>query len=142
MTIVKPANTTLSDKTPYLTTAIEIFTTRHPSPQIPTVADLRALRLIASLVTLRSSGLIAAGVHALWHMRNTSETISPSDSAHTVVAYNGSVLENYPDFRNNTQKHIDMLVEASGAKSGIVELMYAEESSLLGAAVAVACCDV
>ncbi|KAJ8069673.1 hypothetical protein OCU04_000102 [Sclerotinia nivalis] len=129
------------DKTPQLTTAIEVFTTRHPSPHIPTVADLRALRLIASRVTLRSSGLIAAGVHALWHMRNASESISPSDSAHTVIAYNGSVLENYPEFRNNTQKHIDMLIEASGAKSGTVELVYAEESSLLGAAVAVACCD-
>ncbi|THV48426.1 hypothetical protein BGAL_0249g00110 [Botrytis galanthina] len=130
-----------ADTTPYLTTAIEIFTTRHPSSHIPTEVDLRALRLIASLVTLRSSGLIAAGVHALWHMRNTSELISLANSAHTVVAYNGSVLENYPEFRKNTQKHIDMLVEASGARSGIVELMYAEESSLLGAAVAVACCN-
>lgn len=74
-------------------------------------------------------------------MRNTSELISLANSAHTVVAYNGSVLENYPEFRKNTQKHIDMLVEASGARSGIVELMYAEESSLLGAAVAVACCN-
>ncbi|KAK6613847.1 hexokinase-1 [Botrytis cinerea] len=115
----------------------------HSSPILsyPTEIDLRALRLIASLVTLRSSGLIAAGVHALWHMRNTSESIPLANSAHTVVAYNGSVLENYPEFRRNTQKHIDILVEASGARSGIVELMYAEESSLLGAAVAVACCN-
>ncbi|QSZ35300.1 hypothetical protein DSL72_008169 [Monilinia vaccinii-corymbosi] len=130
-----------ADKSPYLTTAIEIFTIRHPSSNLPTAADLRALRFIASLVTLRSSGLIAAGVHALWHMRNTSEFVLSSDSAHTVVAYNGSVLENYPNFRSNTQKHLDMLVEESGAKSGTVELMYAEESSLLGAAVAVACCN-
>ncbi|KAA8577341.1 hypothetical protein EYC84_007304 [Monilinia fructicola] len=130
-----------ADKTPYLTTAIDVFTTRHPSSHLPTVADLRALQFISSLVTLRSSCLIAAGVHSLWHLRNTSESILPSDSAHTVVAYNGSVLENYPNFRSNTQKYIDMLVVASGAKSGTVELMYAEESSLLGAAVAVACCD-
>lgn len=74
-------------------------------------------------------------------MRNTSESISPSDSAHTVIAYNGSVLENYPGFRKNTQKYIDRLIEASGAKNGTVELVYAEESSLLGAAVAVACCN-
>lgn len=102
---------------------------------------MRSLRFIASLVTRRASGLIAAGVHSLWHMRNESESIIPSESAHTVVAYNGSVLENYPNFRSNTQKYLSLLVEASGAKVGTVELMYAEESSLLGAAVAVACCD-
>ncbi|RAL63117.1 hypothetical protein DID88_004200 [Monilinia fructigena] len=81
-----------ADKTPHLTTAIDTFTTRHPSSYLPTVADLRALRFIASLVTLRSSSLIAAGVHSLWHLRNTSASILPSDSAHTVVAYNGSHL--------------------------------------------------
>lgn len=32
--------------------------------------------------------------------------------------------------------HIDTLVEASGGRKGVVELSYAEESSLLGAAVA------
>ncbi|KAI9650261.1 N-acetylglucosamine kinase 1 [Ciborinia camelliae] len=138
---IVPTNLKENDKTPNLTSAIQIFTTRHPSPHTPTVSDLHAIRLIASRVTLRSSGLIAAAIHSLWHLRNASESISPSESAHTIVAYNGSVLENYPNFRNNTQKHLDILVEASGAKSGTVELMYAEESSLLGAAVAVACCD-
>jgi hexokinase len=32
--------------------------------------------------------------------------------------------------------HLDILVEASGGKKGVLELSYAEESSLLGAAVA------
>ena len=58
-----------------------------------------------------------------------------------MVAYNGSVMENYPGFEEICQQTLDDLVEASGAKAGAVELMYAEESSLLGAAVAVACLD-
>lgn len=57
------------------------------------------------------------------------------------MAYNGSVMENYPEFRTRCQGQLDMLVEASGGKAGVVELMYAEESSLLGAAVAVASLD-
>jgi hexokinase len=46
------------------------------------------------------------------------------------------VLENYPNFKSNCQGFLDQLVEGSGGRRGVVELMYAEESSLLGAAVA------
>ncbi|KAH8808568.1 hypothetical protein F5884DRAFT_376073 [Xylogone sp. PMI_703] len=56
----------------------------------------------------------------------------------TLVAYNGSVLENYPQFRANCQKHLDELVEAAGGERGTLELEPAVESSLLGAAVAAA----
>ena len=58
-----------------------------------------------------------------------------------LVAYNGSVMENYPGFKQTCQRTLDGLVEMSGGKACVVELMYAEESSLLGAAVAVACLD-
>jgi len=102
---------------------------------------MESLRVIASHVTRRACGVLAAGVHALWDLRNSSEQISAASSQHTLVAYNGSVLENYPNFRATCQKQIDNLVEASGGKAGTVELMYAEESSLIGAAVAVACLD-
>lgn len=57
------------------------------------------------------------------------------------MAYNGSVIEHYPNFKETCQQQLDTLVQASGAETGVVELMYAEESSLLGAAVAVACLD-
>lgn len=97
---------------------------------------MHALRLISSAVTYRASGVIAAGVHGLWQLRNDAEAILPHESSHTLVAYNGSVMENYPCFKENCQHHLDTLVEASGGKKGTVELMYAEESSLLGAAVA------
>ena len=100
---------------------------------------MHGLRLIASHVSYRASGVVAAGVHALWQLRNEAESLSAEESAHTLVAYNGSVMENYPNFKTNCQKQLDSLVEGSGGKAGVVELVYAEESSLLGAAVSVAC---
>jgi hexokinase len=80
-------------------------------------------------------------VHALWQLRNEAESIKAGGFEHTLVAYNGSVMERYPGFKSNCQNRLDGLVEASGGKAGLVELVYAEESSLLGAAVAVACLD-
>ncbi len=105
------------------------------------MTDIAAIRLIASYVTQRGACFLAAGVHALWGLRNDAESILAQDSSHTLVAYNGSVLENYPHFRETCQKQLDSLVKASGGKEGCVELMFAEESSLLGAAIAgaVAC---
>ena len=127
-----------SDHTPTLEKATAVFTSRHPCPSsIPSLADIQALRTIASHVSVRASALVATGVHALWSLRNDAEGIhSASEEEKTLVAYNGSVLENYPDFKGNCQRFIDGLVEGSGGKKGSVELVYAEESSLLGAAVA------
>lgn len=57
-----------------------------------------------------------------------------------MVAFNGSVIEQYPNYRTNCQRYIDELVEGKGcAESGGIELVPAKESSLLGAAVASAC---
>ncbi|CZR61181.1 probable hexokinase-1 [Phialocephala subalpina] len=125
-----------SDLSPNLTKAQAIFLSRHPTNIPPSTTDLQTIRLIAAHVTHRAAGVVAAGVHALWQLRNEAESILPHESSHTLVAYNGSVLENYPGFKVTCQKHLDTLVEASGGKKGSIELMYAEESSLLGAAVA------
>jgi hexokinase len=130
-----------SDTSPTLTTALQTFLAAHPTTPTPTLSDLQALRLLASNVTYRAASVVAAGIHALWELRNEAENITPSECEHTLVAYNGSVMENYPEFRTRCQGQLDMLVEASGGKAGVVELMYAEESSLLGAAVAVASLD-
>lgn len=105
------------------------------------MADLQTLQLISSHVAHRAAGVVAAGVHALWQLRNEAEFMTATESEHTLVAYNGSVMENYPGFKETCQRRLDGLVESSGGKAGVVELMYAEESSLLGAAVAVACLD-
>jgi hexokinase len=100
-----------------------------------------AIRQIASNVAYRASGIVAAGIHGLWQLRNVAEGIQADQFSHTLVAYNGSVMENYPEFRVSCQSQLDALVQSSGGKQTLVELMYAEESSLLGAAVAVACID-
>lgn len=56
----------------------------------------------------------------------------------TKVAYNGSVIERYPGYRENCQAYIKELVSGS-EYSGQIELVPALESSILGAAVALAC---
>lgn len=80
-------------------------------------------------------------MHALWTLRNEAEQISPTACSHTLVAYNGSVLEHYPNFKDSCQRTLNELVRVSSGPAASVELVYAEESSLLGAAVAVACLE-
>lgn len=56
----------------------------------------------------------------------------------TKVAFNGSVIEHYPRYLTNCQRYIDGLV-AGSEHPGSVDLVPALESSILGAAVALAC---
>ena len=58
----------------------------------------------------------------------------------TKVAFNGSVMERYPGYRARCQGYLDALVARSG-RPGFVDLVPAVESSLLGAAVALASAD-
>lgn len=119
--------------------ARHIFVSQHPSTTSPSYTDMLALRKISSCVSKRASALLAAGCHSLWLIRNEAEGLNADTVAHTAISYNGSVLEHYPNFRENCQMHLDSLVEASGGKGGALELTPAMESSLVGAAVAVAC---
>lgn len=132
-----------SDTSPDMATAHQVFASRHPTSSPISQTDMQAIRSIASHVTYRASGVVAAGVHALWQLRNEAENVTVDAFHHTLVAYNGSVIENYPLFKTRCQAHLDNLVEGSGGSKGLVELEYAEESSLLGAAIAgaVACLD-
>lgn len=57
----------------------------------------------------------------------------------TLVAFTGSVIEHYPGYVTMCQRYIDDLVVTAGATPGTVDLVAAKESSLLGAAVALAC---
>ena len=56
----------------------------------------------------------------------------------TKVAFNGSVMEHYPRYRATCQGYLDGLVGGSGRRGAAVDLVPAVESSLLGAAVALA----
>ncbi|KKO97788.1 hexokinase [Trichoderma harzianum] len=146
------------DTTTDLSQAISIFTEKYPSTHTPSVVDMSAIKAIASFVSVRSSALIASAVYALWDIRlegdekflSTLPESSPLRSKveddikmeKTTVAFNGSVIEHYPGYLASCQRYINELME--GNASGLpkfIELVSAKESSLTGAAVALACVD-
>ncbi|ORY61325.1 uncharacterized protein BCR38DRAFT_347776 [Pseudomassariella vexata] len=146
-----------ADPSPTFDTALPYFATMHPSTVKPTVADMAAIRTLASHVSRRSSALLAASVFALWELRHETEAeytqsmpsantkvqfVVEAEAEHalprTKVAFNGSVIERYPQYRENCQQYIDSLVSES-PHPGAVDLVPALESSILGAAVALAC---
>ncbi|KAK3303347.1 uncharacterized protein B0T15DRAFT_401666 [Chaetomium strumarium] len=158
-----------ADTTPTLSTALATFTARHPTPGYqPTTADLSFLRTLASHIARRSASVVAASLFALWELKaeaeqdllaSLDETSSSSPSpfvaeteaevrtveGKTTVAFNGSVVEQYPGYRQYLQGYIDGLLaerregDAAAAKAGQIALVEARESSLRGAAVALAC---
>lgn len=128
------------------------------------------LRTLASHVSRRSASIVAASLFALWELKAESErefyaslaareseplASSPAQfdaetaaeletaESQTSVAFNGSVIENYPGYRAHLQAYLDGLVAESGGGGdggrGSIALVEARESSLLGAAVALAC---
>lgn len=105
---------------------------------------MAVLSTLASLVTRRSAALLAASVFALWELRHETEAEAgftddnDNDDNDTKVAFNGSVIEHYPGYRARCQAHLDDLV-ATSPHPGHIELVPALESSILGAAVALAC---
>ncbi|KAM0247344.1 hypothetical protein ACHAQJ_009901 [Trichoderma viride] len=146
------------DTTTDLSEAISCFSGNHPSTHIPSVIDMSAIKAIASFVSVRSSALIASAVYALWDIReegdqtllSTLPESSPLRSVleedikmeKTTVAFNGSVIERYPGYLTSCQRYINELLESkSSGQSKSIELVSAKESSLTGAAVALACVD-
>lgn len=106
------------------------------------------IRTLASYVSRRSSAIVAASLFALWQFKHEAEAQHPCPAAQEelnlenhVVAFNGSVIEHYPRYLENCQKHLDGLVISAGGKPGAISLLGARESSLLGAAVALACLE-
>ncbi|GAB0135767.1 hypothetical protein EsDP_00004093 [Epichloe bromicola] len=147
-----------SDTSSDLEGAINIFSERHPSPHQATTSDLAAIKAISSFVSVRSSALVAACVYALWDLRLDfeQEYIEPlSESSRerkrveadmelqsTTVAFNGSVIENYPGYLASCQRYLNELIESKGLPDHrTIDLVPAKESSLLGAAVALACVE-
>jgi hexokinase len=125
-----------SDETHDLHEAHHIFNSHHPTSAPFTNTDMQALKAISSHVTYRAASILSAGVFALWQIRNEATSTTASELSQTIVAYHGSVIEKYPGLKDICQIHLDMLIEAFGKEKGTVKLSYAEESSLLGAAVA------
>jgi hexokinase len=77
----------------------------------------------------------------MWKTRNTAEGLKPSSAGRVTVGCNGSVIEQYPNFRQTAQIFLDQLVESSGGEVHSVVLVVAHESSILGAAIAACVVD-
>lgn len=131
--------------------SIALFRSRHPSSAEPTKSDITFIRTLASYISRRSCAIVAACLFALWQFKNEAEARHAADAVDSaaaqdelglddhVVAFNGSVIEHYPRYLQNLQGYIDELISSSGDESGSMSLVGAKESSLLGAAVALAC---
>jgi hexokinase len=148
------------DTSASLEPSITMFQSRHPSPVEPTTADISFIRSLASYISRRSAAIVASSLFALWQFKNEAEADLLAASSHQgrphfaaaaareelaledhVVAFNGSVIEQYPDYLQNCQDYIDGLLTSVGARPGAISLAAAKESSLLGAAVALACLE-
>lgn len=149
---------TNSDTSSNLERAIKIFSERHPSSNRPTTSDLIAIKAISSFVSVRSSAIVATCVYTLWDLRldfeqqyvDTLPESSPERERveadmkleSTTVAFNGSVIENYPGYLANCQRYLDELMESKSLpEPRSIGLVAAKESSLMGAAVALACVE-
>ncbi|UZP37270.1 hypothetical protein NXS19_005086 [Fusarium pseudograminearum] len=145
------------DTTSGLEEARKQFSSRHPAKHAPTTADMELLKQLAGFISKRSSALVATGVHAFWNLRidsqnnfvQTLSTQSPErdsaeadrDLAETTVAYNGGVIESYPGYLDSCQSYLNELVagdKKEKSRNRTIKLVSAKESSLMGAAVALA----
>ncbi|KAL1907352.1 N-acetylglucosamine kinase 1 [Sporothrix stenoceras] len=157
-----------TDTSPKLEMAMAVFHKQHPTASgiVPAYSDILAVCTLASLIAQRSAAIVGASVYALWalkadtekeyiqelavesatavqaqHAKNAAAELAIVQ-ARTVVAFNGSVIERYPHYLEQCQAVINSLASSSSsalASSASIDLVPAKESSLLGAAVALAC---
>lgn len=104
----------------------------------PSTTDLLFVKQICQLVSRRAAAYLATAAHALWVMRALSEGLAVQEAGHLSIGCNGSVIQQYPGFRELTQKHLDDLVDLSGGQGHSIVLETAEEAAIFGAAVAAA----
>lgn len=129
------------DHSPDLATASADFTSAHPLPSPPKLHELDFIRSAARLASNRAAAYLATALHALWAVRTSAEGLQPGEASRVTIACDGSMVEKYPDFRQRTQRHLDQLCVLSGGSEGAVTLEMTPESSIFGAAVAVACME-
>lgn len=129
------------DESKNLTNAIALFQSKHALSKPPSYNDIQFVRQVSQLVSHRAAAFLAAGIHALWTLRTTSEGLTPATAGKLAIGCNGSVIEKYPLFRELCQSHLDELTTASGAEPKSISLEIAVESAIFGAAVAVCCLE-
>ncbi|KAM7195222.1 hexokinase-1 [Naviculisporaceae sp. PSN 640] len=155
-----------ADNSPALEKARSIYISRHPSSVEPTCEDIKFLKTLCSYISRRSASIVAASLIALWELKKEAEAeflagLSADDSTMfisdteaemkltgTMVAFNGSVIEHYPGYQDNLKGYVDNLLastspSSSGSSAPVASMDFvpAKESSLLGAAVALASLD-
>lgn len=135
-----------SDTSLTLEKARTTFLQAHPVRLPLRLNELEFIRDTARLVSRRAAAYLATALHALWTVRTEAEGLEAgsnqsSEAARVTVACNGTIIEKYPGYRDLCQKRLDDLCMFSGGQQGAVTLQLAAESSIFGAAVAVACMD-
>ncbi|PGG95276.1 hypothetical protein AJ79_10151 [Helicocarpus griseus UAMH5409] len=121
------------DTSPSLIASSDYLRERHTFATAPSPSDLLFLQQVCSSVTRRAAAYLAAAIHALWCLRNSSEpplTPATPDStsatkedgdlqipktpANTVaqnvtIACDGAVINKYPGFHSQCQQYLNEL---------------------------------
>lgn len=135
-----------ADVTPHSTKSAAYFQKFHKFITPPSTNDMLFLRRICTDVGARSAAYISTAIHSLWSLRNETATTSEAALDHVSIACDGSVINKYPGFKDRCQTFLRGIIEVEGTVSEKVGaerilLVEAQESALLGAAVAAACVE-
>lgn len=113
----------------------------YPLELPPTFEDISFVRTVTQTISRRGAAILATAIHALCYLRAEKEQLPPGQPV--AIACNGSVIERYPNFRENVQKTLAQLVEFDSKSPGLglgkIRLELVQDAALIGAAVAVAC---
>lgn len=122
---------------------------------ILTETDRGFLRSLSATISYRSAALLAASIHSLCELRREGlqqiavssatkeeDRVAASMEAsleETTIAFTGSVIESYPGYLDICERLVGNL-EANGVEGAVgrVRFVRAVESSLFGAAIALA----
>ncbi|KAE8155224.1 hypothetical protein BDV25DRAFT_146348 [Aspergillus avenaceus] len=152
-----------ADTSPSLTSSAALLQKEHTFTHAPSATDLRFLRRVCQTVSTRSAGYLATAIHSMWCLRNEAEFAETASTTASIketqevtvveaehpqslsIACDGSVINKYPGFQDRCQGYINQLVQESNlatrkldALEPSIRLELADESAILGAAVAVA----
>lgn len=108
-----------------LDNARNAFLECHPCPSL-TEKDMEIVCAVVIAVSSRSAAFIAGALVAL-------ADIMPKTKEECVIAYDGSVIEKYPRFRERCQSYLDVLGSSRDRK---LTLKPAGDGSLVGPAIA------
>lgn len=121
-----------------------LFCAAYGGNDVVSDEDIVFIKTVCHHVSQRAIAVVAAGIHGLWCLRRASmdkTTLRNHDGEDdsTTIACDGSVIQSYPGFRAACESLVNRMVEESVDVPHTLHLDMTFESSLVGAAVAVAC---